>query len=319
MSGFSLRRALAAVVACASLALLAACGSSSTESALTPTRLISFGDAFSDLGQNGGKYTVNDTATNHWLQQLAVRYGRTFAASNAGGTGYGQASARITDTPDAAGNAATPTVTQQIDNFLAADTIGPDDVIILSGGVGDIIAETAAFTAGTQTRDQMLDRLRLVGEAMAAQTRRLVAAGAEHVVVVGPYNLGVTPWGQADSARTALLRDATQRVNDGFLVSVVDMGAKVLYVDAAYYFNLLATEPSSFSLDNSVVPVCTSTDAGAGIGIGAGQLNSSLCTDGTIAAGVNYNRYMFADAVYPTPVAHRLFGDYAYDRIRNRW
>lgn len=319
MSGFSLRRALAAVAACASLALLAACGSSSTESALTPTRLISFGDAFSDLGQNGGKYTVNDTATNHWLQQLAGRYGRTFVASNAGGTGYGQASARVTDTPDAVGNAATLTVTQQIDNFVATNTIGPDDVLLLSGGIGDIIAETAAFTAGTQTRDQMMARLRLVGEALGAQARRLVAAGAQHVVVIGPYNLGVTPWGQANADRTSLLREATQRLNDGFLVSSVDLGANVLYVDAAYYFNLLATEPSSFGLDNSVAPVCTTTDAGPGIGIGAGQLNSSLCTASTITPGVDYSRFMFADAVYTTPVAHRLFGDYTYDRITNRW
>ena len=319
MSGFSLRRALAAVAACASMALLAACGSSSTESALTPTRLISFGDAFSDLGQNGSKYTVNDGATNHWLAQMALRYGKTITPSGAGGLGYGQASARITNTPDAAGNSATLTVTQQIDSFLAGNTVGPDDLILLSGGIGDLIAEAAAVAAGSQTRDQMVARVQQAGRDLGTQARRLVAAGAQHVVVVGPYNLSVTPWGQADGTRNALLRDASLALNNAFLVSTVDMGAAVLYVDAAYYFNLLATEPSNFGLDNSVVPVCTTVDAGPGIGIGVGQLNSSLCTPSTLVAGVNYGRYVFADAVYTTPIVQRLFGDYAYDRIRNRW
>ena len=48
------------VAACASAALLAACGSSTTESAISPQRFIAFGDAVSDVGQKGSRYTVND-------------------------------------------------------------------------------------------------------------------------------------------------------------------------------------------------------------------------------------------------------------------
>ena len=44
-----LRRAAMAAV-CASAALLAACGSSSIESTLTPSRFVAFGDGFSDVG-----------------------------------------------------------------------------------------------------------------------------------------------------------------------------------------------------------------------------------------------------------------------------
>jgi phospholipase/lecithinase/hemolysin len=65
--------------------------------------------------------------------------------------------------------------------------------------------------------------------------------------------------------------------------------------------------------------VCTSVDAGAGIGTGNAQINSALCNTNTIVAGVDYNRYVFADRVYPTPQAHRLFGEYAYNRVRARW
>ena len=62
----------------------------------------------------------------------------------------------------------------------------------------------------------------------------------------------------------------------------------MLYIDAAYYFNLVTASPSSYSFDNANAskPVCTAIDAGPGIGIGAGQLNSALCTPSTLLAGV---------------------------------
>ena len=53
--------------------------------------------------------------------------------------------------------------------------------------------------------------------------------------------------------------------------------------------------------------------------IGAGQVNSALCTPANLPAGRDPLSYVFADPVYLTPFAHRSFGDYAYDRIRQRW
>lgn len=321
MSRFSWRRGLAAAVACASLALLGACGSSSTESAFTPTRLVSFGDAFSDLGQNGGgKYTVNGTTdVNHWLSQLAQRYGRTLTASTAGGLAFGTGSARITQKPDPAGSSTTPTVTEQIDQFLASGAPSPQDLVLLGAGVADIVAEAKAFDAGSQTEDQMMERLRQAGRDLATQVRRLVTAGATHVVVAGAYNVGFTPWAKEGGARSARLENATLNFNDAFKIATADLGQTVLYVDSAYYFNLLSSRPGSFSLNNAADPVCTSVDSGPGIGLGTGQINSALCTTSTVLSGVDYNTYAYADLLYPAPRPHRLFGDYAYDRIRNRW
>jgi phospholipase/lecithinase/hemolysin len=148
--------------------------------------------------------------------------------------------------------------------------------------------------------------------------RRLVNAGAKHVVVTGTYDLGKTPWATAIS-QTSLLNDASSRFNEGLLVNIVDLGANVLYVDAAYYVNLYTSSPGSYSFDNATTPVCTSVDAGNGIGIGTGQVNSALCTTATLLPSANQNKYVFADAVYLTPSAHRQLGDYAYDRLRARW
>lgn len=306
------------LAACASAALLTACGSSTVDSAVTPTRIVSFGDAMSDVGQTGVRFTINDGTTNVWSQQFAASYGRTLTAVSAGGTGYARGNARVTATPDAAGVAATLTVAQQIDAFLAADKFGSNDMVVLNGGTSDIIAQMAAVTAGTVTPAQMVTNAQTAGRELGAQTRRLVAAGGRYVVVAGTYDLGRSPWATSIN-QVDLLSSASSAFNQAFLVSVVDMGANVLYVDAAYYFNLLVNSPGNYSLTNSVTPVCTSVDSGNGLGIGAGHVNSSLCTTGTLIAGVDPLKYAFADPVYFSPVANRLFGTYAYDRVRARW
>ena len=316
MSFFSLRRALLAA-ACASAALLTACGSGTTESALTPSRFVAFGDAFTDVGQTGAKYTVNDGSVNTWIEQLALRFSKTITPSAAGGLDYARVNARITAKPDAAGNSSTLTVQEQIDSFLASNTIGGSDVLVVSAGVADAVAQMNAVTAGTQTEAQMISNMQQAGRDLGAQVRRLSSAGGKQVVVVGPYNVGRTPWAIALN-KVSLLTDASNKFNEAMLVSIVDLGSTVLYVDAAYYLNLVTGEPTSYSLINSTTVVCTSVDAGAGIGIGNNQINSAGCNTSTVG-GLAYNSYAFADPLFFTPVVNRLFGDYAYDRVRNRW
>jgi outer membrane lipase/esterase len=306
------------VAACASAALLAACGSSTTESAITPERFIAFGDANSDVGQKGTRYTVNDGSVNNWTLQVAANFGKPLTAASAGGKSYAAGNARVKAKPDAAGNASTLTITEQIDAFLASGSFAAHDVVILSGGISDVIAGMAAVQAGTQTEAAMVAAARQAGEDMAAQVRRLVAAGAKYVVVTGTYDLSKTPWAKA-IGREALLTDASSRFNDGLLVGIVDLGANVLYVDSAYYVNLYTGVPANYGFNNATTAVCTSVDATNGIGIGAGKVNSALCTPSTLLAGANQASYVFADPVYLTPAAQRQFGTYAYDRLRARW
>jgi outer membrane lipase/esterase len=136
--------------------------------------------------------------------------------------------------------------------------------------------------------------------------------------VVGSYDLGRTPWAVA-TGQTALLSQASGRYNDELLVSMVDLGRNVLFVDVALEFNLMISAPANFSLSNGTDAVCTSVDPGPGIGIGAGQVNSARCNPTTLLPGADYNKYIFADRIYPTPAAHRQFGDFAFTRIRARW
>lgn len=314
---FSLRRAVV-VAACASAALLSACGSSKVESQVTPARFIAFGDAFADVGQSGSKYTVNDGSSNNWVSQLASTYNKTISPSAAGGLAYGRANVRVVAKPDAVGSSTSLTVKEQIDSFLASNTIANDDIVVVSGGISDIVVEMNALVAGTSTQAQFIANVQQAGRDLGAQVRRVVSAGGKHVVAVGPYNLGNSPWAIALDKRS-VLTDATTKFNEAFLVSINDLGSSVLYVDAAYYFNLLVGTPSGYAMTNVVTPVCTSVDTGAGIGIGAGEVNSSQCTTSTILSGAVYDAYLFADKLYFSPNANRLFGTYAHDKLRDRW
>jgi outer membrane lipase/esterase len=299
------KRRILLALASASALLVAACGSGTIESQLQPSRIVAFGDAMSDLGQvNGRRYTVNDGSVNIWSHQVAARFGVAASAANSGGTFYATGNARVTSKPDAAGSSVTLTVKEQIDAFLAGNAIGANDLLIVNAGTSDIVAEMAAVTAGTQTGDQMLANVGQAGRDQATQARRLVQAGAKHVVVVGPYNLGRAPLA-AFLGQGALLTQASTRFNEELLVALVDLGANVLYVDAALLFNLMVANPGSYDFGNVTDPVC---------------LTASAVDCDTSTVGIaEYNRHLFADRIYPTPQGHRKFGDYAFDKIRERW
>ncbi len=312
-----MRRSFVAAT-CATAALLAACGSSSIDSAIAPTRIIAFGDAMADVGQKGSSYTVNDGSINNWTQQLASHYGLALKPVSAGGTSYAQGNARISATPDAAGDASTPSVKQQIDQFLANPQFKADDVILISAGASDIIAGMAAVQAGQQTEAQYIAATGQAGKDLAAQIGRLSNAGAKHILVTGSYDLERSPWAKA-IGKQALIHQASLSLNDELKVAIKDMGKTVLYVDLAYYVNLFEANPGGYSFNNGDTPVCNSVDGGPGIGIGAGEVNSALCTSATLLAGADANRYVFADKVYLTPAAQRQFGDYAQQALRGRW
>ena len=326
MSCIWLRRA-ALALASAFAVLLAGCGSGTIESQLQPVRIIAFGDGMADLGQTSNstvtnaRYTVNDSTTvpNIWTQEVAFSFGLPLTTAALGGQSYATGNARINVHPDAAGNSSTPTIKEQIDTFLAANTLAPDDLVIVSAGTADVVAEVAKFSTGGQTSDQAVANAQAAGRDLATQVRRLVQAGGAHVVVAGTYNLSKSPWGSATASLTSLLSTASTKFNEELLVDIVDLGANVLYVDEALQFNLMSNVPTAYGMINSSSPVCTLTDPGPGIGIGAGQVNSALCTPNDVVSGAIYTQYLYADQVYPTPQGQRSFGDYAYLRIRARW
>jgi phospholipase/lecithinase/hemolysin len=310
-----MRRALLALAPAALLAL-AACGSGTIESQFRPTRVVVFGDALSDLGNTGARFTVNDGASL-WVQGVAANYGVALNASASGGTDYATGNARIVQQPDAAGGSA-PTIQQQIDAFLATNTPGANDLIVVQGGFADIIVQMQAYLAGTITSDQLIANVKQAGRDLAAQVKRLEAAGATHVFVTGVYDMSKTPWAAA-IGQQPLLSTASTTFNNAVLVALVDEGKNVLFVDQALLFNLMTNNPTVYGFTDSTTVVCNSVDSGPGIGIGANQVNSKLCTTSTIVSGLTYSHYMWADAVYPTTPVHAQVASYMFNLIHNRW
>jgi outer membrane lipase/esterase len=296
----------ASVAAITALVLLASCGGgTTTESSLVPSRAIAFGDGVADVGQDGGKvYSVKDGSLTTWVQEAAADYGVSITAQSAGGQGWARGNARVALKPDAAGVANTLTVSEQVDAFLASNSIGSNDVIFLSAGTSDLLVQTAAVIAGSITPDQGVANVQAAAKALSAIARRLADAGAKHVVVAGLYDMGRSPYA-ASTGQTAFMSNASLSFNTTLLIDMVNLGANVLYVDAAYQYNLYINQPSTYGFTNSTTAACTTT--------------ADACTPSTIAAGVDYNAYVFADDRYVTPIAQRRFGDVAYSRMKSRW
>lgn len=298
------RRAALALACAGATALLAACGSGSVVSDLTPKRFISVGDGFADVGQNGHRYTVNDGSLN-WLQQFAAHYGLTLEPASSGGLGYAQGHARIASEDTRSGTNA-PSVVQQIDTLLAHTSLVDGDVVVLSGGIADIVAAVESTGTSSATTQAVKD----AGKALAEQVRRVVRAGGRHVFVLGVYNLGSTPW-----ARGLGLEPEIEKLSIDFnyalLADIRDLWVNVLYYDPAQFFNFIYNKPGNYPIDNAKDPVCTTPDA-------------STCTPATVRAGANYDRWLFADDLYLTPAVQRLLvnEDYlenAYTHFKNRW
>ncbi len=298
--------------------------------------MIAFGDATADLGQvdlgqNRKRYTINDGTINIWTEFVADKFGRPLVASVNGGLSFAFGNARVVAKPDAAGNNATPTVAEQIDAFLAKDAPGPNDLVLVSAGTSDVIVQARAVLDGTLTEAEAMANAEQAARDLGAQVRRLVNAGARHVVVMGPYNLGRSPWA-AQTGQAAFLQRISsvsgttgagqaRAFNERLLISMVDLGDNVLYVDAALEVNLITANPGSsgFNLSDASTTICNSVDPGPGIGTGANQVNSHLCTPSTLIANADQAKFLFADRIYLTPRGQQLLGDFAFGRIRQRW
>ncbi len=292
--GSRVRRAARGLLAALTVALLSACGSGSVVSDLKPTRFITVGDSFLDVGQNGALYTVNDASLN-WIQQmtaqLASRYGVSVQLKSVvgGGWGYAQGYARV----DAPG--ADPSVKQQIDALLAATTLVSNDVIFVNGGMHDVVA---AVQAGGGI-GAMTTAVQAAADALALQVRRLLGSGAQHVMVLELYNLGSTPWAQGPGLTVSAndIKGLSLVFNDRLLLKLADLSGnplRVLMFDPSVFFNAAYVRNEIVSeITDVITPVCTTPDA-------------LSCTPATVV-NPSYNTYLFADKLHFTPQIQRRF------------
>jgi outer membrane lipase/esterase len=237
-----LRRALLAA-ACLSAVVVAACGGGTVVSQFTPTRLVSFGDAFSDLGQRGTRYTINDSAVQ--LEQPAGGALRPGARRPApAGLAFATGNARINTVPDAAGDATTLTIAQQVDAFLATQSFRPATWCWSTAAPATSWCRRKPRGPARLTDAQALAATRQAATDLAALVKRIVDSGAQHVGVVGTYDLGRSPYA-AQTGQAARLSTLSSEFNIKLKTELFgyNIADRVLYVDAEYYYNLVISEP----------------------------------------------------------------------------
>lgn len=278
--------------------LLSACGDGDIVSALQPARFIVLGDGLSDLGEGGSRYTINDGSRNTWVDQFANRFGKTVTTQALGGLGYARGHGAAEPLPRS--------VAAQVDAFLAGNTIGTADVVLLNLPMAEVLTRAAAVKSGTLTEAAALTQIDTAGRGLVDQVRRLIAAGARYVVVCGVYDLSKSPWATAQQ-QTGFFAAASLRLNDAFKVEAVKLGGNVLFIDAAFLVNRNIEFGPNFGFLDSKNPICTTPTA-------------ATCNDSTLSVtAANKSQYLFADAIHLTPEGQRQLGDYAYDQFKTRW
>ncbi|WDD95154.1 acylhydrolase [Burkholderia sp. FERM BP-3421] len=217
-------------LACASFALLAACGGGDDNSGASNTppsgvkmQVVSFGDSLSDvgtysqiqLGFGGGRFTTNPGQV--WTQVVATYYGDTLTPAYqggfgipltaTGGRGYAQGGARVTQQPgigyapagtpnQSYAQATTVPIATQVQQYLQQyGSFNANQIVLINGGANDIFFQAAvAQAAGTQAAQvAAAQQVGLAAQQLAGVVQQIVASGATHVYVSNIPDIGGTP------------------------------------------------------------------------------------------------------------------------------
>jgi outer membrane lipase/esterase len=340
-------RATVLAFSSALLALLSGCGAGSIESPFVPARVFSVGDSLTYLGNSSGlgRFTVNGDATiNNWAVQLANRFGVTLDGVAAGGRGYAQANALVSS------------VASQLNGVSLNST---DLVVMGAGIADITAQAIAVANGQKTVAQALIDVAAAGSAYADAARNLVNSTPVSHVLVLNAYDLSgsafatsytlpsyaatyssSTARGYAGGNFAALLHDLTRKFNDALKINFGSQttGNRVRMYDLEMLF-LVANLTDALITDLSN-PACVSvsgTDPSATLS----SLSADLCTSATSATGVynastntirpsdatatatstivDFNHYLFADDRYPTPEAHRMIGNAAYNFVHVQW
>jgi cholinesterase len=177
------------------------------------------------------------------------------------------------------GDAGTPTLTNGLPGITATfqSTQGtlnprPDQFFIVWGGTNDFISPSAGDSMPADVIARAVTNLSTVA-------LTLEALGAQHILVIGMPDLGLTPHFRSQGALAAAQATA---LTDAFNTALrSNLPAGVMYYDAAGLLRAMISNPAAYGLSNVTDPCITST---------------SICSSPNI--------YLFWDDMHPTTAAH---------------
>jgi phospholipase/lecithinase/hemolysin len=318
MANTSWRLWLERMTAISAIALLAACGSSSKYDEFIPSRIVSVGDQVSYLGSStaspaySDRFTVNNLAgeatVNHWVLQLAASYGLS--------TNLAAADPAIVATADP--------VLNKVANLaarLATVTPRSGDMLVVNGGMADLIALADEVANGTKTTAQALTAIASAGTELQA----LLLAQQSHyknILVINAYDLKNSPYARtktfaAGSTLTTatfqqLLYDMTRAFNTALIrnAGTFNSGTGIRLFDAETLFlnaNLYNVGITAAGMSEGTCSSFSSTDSAT---------RTACTTTAATAISSSYDTRLFADDKFPSPAAHRFLGSQAYAYLR---
>ncbi len=322
------RRAMAASLALLGASLLGACGGGQLVSTFTPARIVALGDESSVIvdvnhDANGLKYTVNATqsATDPtlacrvnplWIQIVANNYGLSFPECNPAPAAVAAPTSRIRAVP----GAKVADLEAQIDAQQAESALGAGDLVMIMVGDNDIMAQYLQYP--TVSEADLTNNLQLAGYALAAQVNRISDTGAK-VIISTAYDLGVSPFGQAEKAshtdtdRADLLSRLTVAFNSAMrggdqqatpkIPGIYNDGRKIGLVLADDYFRLAAANPGSYGYSDVTTPVCA--------------VALPNCTTLTLIPNGNGLGFLWADTTRLSAGGQNALGNLALTRATN--
>jgi outer membrane lipase/esterase len=227
---------------------------------------------------------------------------------NAGGDNYAQGGARVNDQPGifglptSLGYSTTPG-TQQIDQLLAAHPkLGNTDLIAVWLGANDVFAQAGAIGAGAPPQLAVAN-LQLAASQLSSQIDRLVAAGAQNIIVVTVPDIGATPFGKSQADGGAGLTALTNAFNAQLLSSL--QGKSAVIVDSGKLLTAIQADPAKYGFTAAgaaTIPACLTP-------------SSVFCIQGLTALPDSEKR-IYADDVHPTAAAHALFAQAAFSGLQ---
>lgn len=224
-----------------------------------------------------------------------------------GGTNFSEGGSRVTD-PAGIGNSPATGITtipasQQVDRLLADfSNFGSNDLFVVWAGANDVFAQSGAVGAGALPPDIAIQNMVLAGSQMAGEVDRLLAAGAEQVIVVTVPDIGTTPFGLQSDAQAPGTGAFLTSLGDAFNAQMISdlRGKSAVIVDSGKILSGIQADPTRYGFDApnaGTVPACQGT--------------SLSCIQG-INASADSEQRVFADGVHPTTSAHALFGQAAF-------
>jgi phospholipase/lecithinase/hemolysin len=322
-------------------------------------RFVSFGDSLSDVGTyspfasqlDGGRFTTNPGQI--WTQLVAAHYGDDLTPAYEGGfgsplvalggLGYAQGGSRVSKqpgvgpaapgTPDADfALATTVPVAQQVDEFI--QTFGrfqPNHVVLINAGANDLLFNLEALlsSGGSPNALQLLKSVAAVQQSAIDYgnlVRKILNAGATHVVVLNLADFGRSPEGLTSSNQGKVLRTIVQGFNDTLAATLILNGSwnRIIYIDAFSFMDSVLANYQTLGFAVANTGVACNGEAQIEEAVGKGFppdpdfADALFCSPATYTVPEADQTYVFADGLHPTTHYSQLFAEYVEARMAAR-